>query len=65
MGRGRGAAGVPERLRAEARQCLDLAEAATTPQAARLLRQLASEYEARAAAFEAGIPMPRSRFLVD
>jgi hypothetical protein len=44
---------------------LHLAEAATTPQAARLLRQLASEYEARAAALEAGIPVPRSRFMID
>ena len=65
MGRGRDAAGVPERLRAEAQRCLHLAEAATTPHAARLLRQLASEYEARAAALEAGIPVPRSRFMID
>jgi hypothetical protein len=48
-------------LRAEAQRCFRLAEVETTPNAARLLRNMAREYEARAAALHRRMPC-ESRF---
>ena len=50
--------------RAEARRCIRLADAAATPHGATLLRELAREYETRAAALEQGMPVPPAQFVM-
>ncbi len=54
-----------EKLRAHAQRCLRLAETATTPNVARRLRDQARQYEAKAAALEAGLQTPPSPSDVD
>jgi hypothetical protein len=52
-------------FRERAAKCLRLADIVRTARMARFLRDLARDYEARAAAAENGLPLPRSRWLLD
>jgi hypothetical protein len=52
-------------FRERAEKCRRLASIVRTARMARFLRALARDYEARAVAVENGLPLPRSRWLID
>jgi hypothetical protein len=54
-----------QEFRDRAEKCLRLAGTVRAGTVARTLADLARDYEARAAAAESGLPLPRSRWLLD
>jgi hypothetical protein len=54
-----------QEFRDRAEKCLRLAGAVRIAAVARFLVTLARDHEARAAAAENGLPLPRSRWLID